>query len=156
MSDMTLSEAQAEAAKWGSLIRALSRLQEVAETLGALEQNRAERQSQVDRLGDDIDAANGHLADLQEAVREAQSQAIAILDEARQGAAELLSRAQTQADQILGAARAKADQAEADAEEARSEVQALQNQRAQAEGAAAAAQARLNAVRAAARAVIEE
>lgn len=153
---MTLSEAQAEAAKWGNLIRALARLQEAAETIGQLDRNRAERQSQVDRLGEDIDAANAHLADLQEAVREAQERAIATLDEARQGAAEMLSRAQTQADQILSTARAKADQAEADFESTRSEIQALQSQRAQAEGAAAAAQARLNAARAAARAVIEE
>ncbi len=153
---MTLSEAQAEAAKWGNLIRALSRLQEAAETIGQLDRNRAERQSQVDQLGEEIAMANEHLTELQRAVTEAQARAIEILDEARTGANELLSRAQTQADQLLSAALAKVDQAEADFEAVQAETQALQSQRAQAEEAAAAAQARLNAARAAARAVIEE
>lgn len=155
-STMTLSEAQAEAAKWGNLIRALSRLQEAAETIGQLDRNRAERQAQVDQLGEEISMANEHLTELQRAVTEAEARAIEILDEARTGANELLSRAQTQADQLLADARAKADQAEADFEATRSEIQALQSQRAQTEGAVSTAQARLAAARAAARAVIEE
>jgi len=72
-STMTLSEAQAEAAKWGNLIRALSRLQEAAETIGQLDRNRAERQAQVDQLGEEIQMANEHLTELQRAVTEAEA-----------------------------------------------------------------------------------
>jgi len=156
VSDMTLSEAQAEAAKWGSLIRALSRLQEAAETLGALEQNRAERQHEVDRLGDEIVTAGEHLAELHDRIAQAEERCTAMLDEAHTQASDLITAAQTEAQQILAQAQAQAKRAEADAKAARAEVEAAQSLRAEAEEAAAQAEGRLVAARAAARAVIEE
>ncbi len=74
-STMSFAEARAEADKWGNLIRALARLQETAETLGAFEQNRSERQVELDRLAGEIGAAHEQLAELQKAVAEAETMA---------------------------------------------------------------------------------
>lgn len=57
MSDMTTSVAVAEAAKWGNLIRALSRLAEVADYLYAQEQVQHERERALAALQAEIDGA---------------------------------------------------------------------------------------------------
>ncbi len=155
-STMSFAEARAEADKWGNLIRALARLQETAETLGAFEQNRSERQVELDRLAGEIGAAHEQLAELQKAVAEAETMATAILDEARTHASDLKAKAQQQADQLLADAQAQMRKADAAVKAARSEVEAAQSLRAEVEDAAAQAEGRLNAARAAARAVIEE
>lgn len=155
-SKMSFAEARAEADKWGNLIRALSRLQETAETLGAFEQNRSERQVELDRLAGEIGAAHEQLTELQKAITEAQAMAVEILDEARGHAIDLKAQAQQQADQLLADAQAQMRKADAAVKTARAEVETAQSLRAEVEDAAAQAEGRLNAARAAARAVIEE
>jgi len=56
MSDMTVSQAAAEASKWGNLIRALSKLGEVAEYLQAQEALKNERVKALETLQSEIEA----------------------------------------------------------------------------------------------------
>lgn len=126
---MTLPEAQAEAAKWGNLIRALGRLQEAADSLAALEQNRSERQTALDKLAADIEARTSELTDLNAKIEEAKAQAIAHISEGQQLGGGIVSDARAEAADLLATAKAAASKAEAQATGLRDEAVQAQQER---------------------------
>lgn len=95
---MTLSQAVAEAGKFGNTIRAFAKLQEVAEVLYAQEQAQREREAKLDNLQAEIVAAQSRL------------------DEARDSAESILASARD-------AAHAERDKANADVLVAQAEAQ---------------------------------
>lgn len=138
MSEMTTSIAVAEAQKWGNLIRALSRLSEVAEYLNAQEQVQAERQ--------------GKLATLQKEIVEA----IVTRDRALAAAPDIVSKAKAEAARIVEAANASAraalenaEAAHADARKAKDDAERYQDLASEAETAAARARDELRETRSA-------
>lgn len=112
MSDMTLSEAAAEAGKFGNTVRAFAKLQETAQALVANEQLWRERKTALDKLGADAEKAKADLASAQAAVQDAKDQAAAIIKNAKDAAA---SASQSAKDVIA----ARAADAEATLQEAR-------------------------------------
>ena len=113
MSDMTLSEAAAEASKFGNTIRAFQKLQETAETLLGLEQNIAERTALRDSLGADIDKAQADLEATRAASIDQAAKNASGIAAARAEAGKTLTDASERAAAILADAKARSDAADA-------------------------------------------
>lgn len=90
MSEMTLSQAAAEAGKFGNFVRAFAKIAETAETLVALEQNIGERKKELERVGQEVAAANDRLA-------AAKSESEAVEARAKADAASILAQARDHA-----------------------------------------------------------
>lgn len=109
MSEMTLSEMQAELAKLGNLARAISKANEIGQAAGAQLQLMSERQVALDQLQADIGTAQLQLADLraqadQIGAANAQSQAAANAAVTQQ-----IADATAQSQVIVADAKAQAD-----------------------------------------------
>lgn len=112
MSEMTLSEAAAEVAKFGQTVRAFAKCQEAAQTLLGLEQVKGERQAALDKLQADIDAAKAQLASLSEKIDQATVAAAKTQSNAQSQADALLSKAHAGAEAVKAAAQAEVNQAQ--------------------------------------------
>lgn len=111
---MNLSEALAEAGKWGNLIRALSAVDEVLKEAASQEQLKAERTKLLDDLNASVETAR---ADLQKA----KDDAAAVLDDARTTASSLIADAKEQAASLVASAGPIVDDAKAAAQAASDE-----------------------------------
>lgn len=83
---MNLSEAAAEAAKFGQTIRAFQKLSEVAQTLLGLEQNISEREALAKSLVEDTERVRADLLAAKGAIESAKQQAADILRSAQESA----------------------------------------------------------------------
>ena len=130
--EMTLSQAAAECGKWGSLIRALAKVEESAKVVLGVEQNIAERTALRDKLGGEIASAQAQLVLELEALEKARTEARELTDKARAEARSIKAEAREKAEQEIAHARGVADayQAESRAavearDAARKELEAL-------------------------------
>lgn len=135
MPEFTLSEAVAEAAKWGNTIRAFAKVQEVLTAAQSLEQNRSERQSLVDKLGAEVATLREQSDAAQRSLQEAQEQSARVLKAAATEAAEIVKGAKAEALRINDESAASAAAAAVDlqalqlkAAEATTQVQAAANE----------------------------
>jgi hypothetical protein len=107
MSEMSISEAAAEAGKWGNLVRALSKLQDTAEFLFAQMQNQSQRELALKQVNAEIAAAEAARdvvnAENVRLIEDAREQARTTIAEARQvqvNAAALISDAKEHAEAL--------------------------------------------------------
>ena len=90
MSDMTLSEAAAEIAKWGNFMRAFGKAQEVIAAAQAQEQLRTERTAALEDLRVQTDAHRTTLENLQAAIEQAKQERERVVAAAQADAARVL------------------------------------------------------------------
>lgn len=112
--EMTLSQAAAECGKWGSLIRALAKVEESAKVVLGVEQNITERTALRDKLGGEIASAQAQLVLELEALEKARTEARELTDKARADARAIKADAREAADKLTAAARDAVEKAEAE------------------------------------------
>jgi predicted nucleic acid-binding Zn-ribbon protein len=156
MTDMTLSEAQAEAGKLGNMVRALSRIQDLVAFVGSQEQLRSERQSALDKLQADIEAAKATLETTRMQADQIGANNAQSIADARDACTELLAKANADAAAIKAAADAQVaaaqDQAAAALSAEKESLALVKDAQAQ----LADLQARIDAAKAQAKALIED
>jgi chromosome segregation ATPase len=104
---MTLDEAANECAKFGNLIRAFQKVQEVAETLKSLEQGIAERARACDELSARIETARTELDEATAAKAQVLESAKQILATANAQARETAESASADAGRVVAAVQEK-------------------------------------------------
>lgn len=112
--ELTLSQAAAECGKWGSLIRALAKVEESAKVVLGVEQNITERTALRDKLGGEIASAQAQLVLELEALEKARTEARELTDKARADARAIKADAREAADKLTAAARDAVEKAEAE------------------------------------------
>lgn len=125
---MNLTEAAAQAKRWGEFVRAFQHIDEAAEAILAFEQTRHERQAEIEKLATQLGERREQLSAVQTEIALAEAQVSDLRESAKTKAAAMIDEARTQAERILTDARAEVATLKQEADELSGSLSGLRSQ----------------------------